>query len=182
MSTVATLVEQLWREGVGPDDRLALASVMARRDEPAIAGDPALPHLRVFAAWFDLLGESRSELPPAPADMAGMLVHAAAAAVHARLDGDRQMIDDRTDALALALRGLATDDPHAVAVRAWAELAFGDVALALGDVRAAKRHFEAATAREAPVAVRLAAMLKLVGAAMSSIDVAPARTWARKAT
>jgi hypothetical protein len=91
------------------------------------------------------------------------------------------LIDRAAAALGAALEALPADDPRAVAAEAWADLALGELAIAVGDVRVARHRFEAVAATGRPVALRIAAMLRLIGLAAERRDLEAARGWARKA-
>lgn len=181
MSEVSAFVDGAWQHGLGPDDQKQLAALVARLAEPAIADDPALPELRVFAALFDLLVDVRVEVPPAPSDPAGAALHAAAELQAARLSRDPARMDAAVERADAALRTLGDMHARTPAARAWIDLALGDLALALADLPTARRRFEAVTHAGLPVALRITAMLRLARAALDMLNVEPAREWARRA-
>ena len=156
-----------WREGVGVGDAAWL-------DES--------PELALFAALSRLVAGERVAIPAPANGAATSVVHAAAGVLDAVLVRDAALVDRGVAVLGLALDQLPDDDPHAIAARAWADLALGEVATFVGDLRVAHRRFDtiAAVAR-CPVALRIAAMLRLVGLAMERRDLESARSWARKA-
>jgi hypothetical protein len=178
MGELATFLHDAWQDGVGPEDRVRLATLLARDD---LAGDPALAELKLFAAWFDLLGDVRAEVPLVNGGMSLAVVRAAAATYAAKLARDAAALDAAVEELASALLALDDVDPHTRAARAWADLALAAVAALLGDAPTARRRYEAVADAVNPVALRLHAMLALAGLALTRIDVGPARQWARKA-
>src|SRR5262249_39593355 len=107
------MVRDAWRDGLGPDDRARLADLLARGREPELAGDPAVPELRVFAALYDLLSDVRAEVPPAPPGPAARVLHLAAAIEAGRLARDPVRLDALIGALSAALDGLRPGDPNA---------------------------------------------------------------------
>lgn len=192
VSEVSAFVDTAWTHGLGPDDQKPLAALIARATDPALAADPALPDLRVFAALFDLLVDVRAEVPAAPppaADVATQVLHAAAALEASRLAREPAQIDAAIDRLAAALDALdapvhdagGARHPRTLAARAWSDLALGDLALAIGDLPTARRRFEDVTHSGRPVALRITAMLRLARCALDLLDVEPARQWARRA-
>jgi hypothetical protein len=174
MRDTAAFVETAWREGVGPDDRPAIAALTA-------GNATADAEVALFAAWLELLSERAVEVPAAAPTPAGAVLHAAATLAHARITRDSAAIKLAFDALAAALDALRDDAPHAVAARAWADLALGDLARTLDDAATMRRRFEAVATRGQPIALRIVAALRLVGVALARLDQAPARTWARRA-
>jgi hypothetical protein len=175
VSEVSAFVERAWREGVGPDERAALLAVLAI---PEAVLDP---ELRLFSAWFDLLVELAVEIPPAPPTPAGVVLHAAAQLAVARIVRDAAGMQAAIGGLATALAALPDSAPNAAAANAWADLALGDVAAVTSDPAAMRRRFESVAAESSPVALRITAMFRLVGTAMSRVDPGPARKWARRA-
>lgn len=179
MSEVGALVEAAWRDGVGPDDRARLDGALALDD---VGGDGALDReLALFAAACRLICGERAALPAPPPDGAGAVVHAAAAAIDAALARDAAAIERTARALGDALAALPDDAPHELAAEAWTDLALGEVALVAGERRVAHRRYTAATAPDRPIALRLAAMSRLVELAIGRRDFAAARDGARKA-
>ncbi len=178
VSEIARFVATAWRDGIGPDDRGQMVELLRR---PDVAADPAVSELRLLAAWLDLQDHVRAELPVEPAAPAARVLHFACMLDWARLDRAPASIDAAIAALGSALETLEPDDPRAAAARAWSDLAIGDLALMLEDVPTARARYEAATATGRPVALRITAMLKLASAALTRVNVDPARTWARKA-
>ncbi len=181
MIDLAAVVERAWRDGVGPDDRIALRDLLAHSTEEAIATDTAWCELRLFAAWHELMSDVRVELPAAPPNPAGRTVHLAAAIELARIDRDAAQLDTSIVALEAALESLDATDPRAAAARAWADLALGDLARTLDDASTARRRFERVAEPGNPIALRLAAMLRLAAASLVRLEIEPARRWARKA-
>ena len=179
MSELAAFLADAWRDGVGPDDRMRIARLLARDD---LAADPALPEVKLFAAWFDLLGDVRAEVPAVDGDDALAVVHAAAHVYAAKLAREPARLDAAVAELADALGTLDDDDDErAHAARAWADVALAAVAAMIGDVPTARRRYEAVTEIGNPAALRLHAMLALAALALQRIDVGPARQWAKKA-
>src|SRR6185295_11663018 len=76
----------------------------------------------------------------------------------------------------------AGDAPHAAALHAWSDLALGEAALVLGQLRVALHRFEAVALPAAgPTALRMDAMRQLIGLAVERRDLESARTWQGKA-
>jgi len=162
------LVARVWRDGVGPDDRLD-------------ALDPAVPGVALFAALARVSRGERVAIPAAPATAAERVLHAAIVIRDGVLARAREAIQRGVDDLTRALPDLADDDPHAVAARAWADLALGEVALLVGNPRVAHHRFEAvANVASAPVAIRIEAMRQLIGLAVQRGDLEAARVWGTK--
>jgi hypothetical protein len=166
-----------WRDGVGPDDRDALDAL----------GEPSAdPELAVFAALCRLSLGERVTLPAAPGGVPAAVVHAAAVllvTLQAQAEpSGAATIERAAAALGAALDALPADDPRAMAAEAWADLSLGELAIAVGDLRVARHRFEAVAVTGRPVALRIAAMLRLVGLAAERRDLEAARGWARKAT
>jgi hypothetical protein len=139
------------------------------------------PELALFSAWLAVASGERPELPPAPDDPAGRVLHLATRIAGACLTGDRGELDAAVDALGDALAELDPDDPRAAVARGFADLAVGDAAQWSGEVAIARRRYEDVAEAGRPVALRIAALLKLAGASLGRDSVEPARTWARKA-
>ena len=95
--------------------------------------------------------------------------------------GDSDRIATSLTALARALDELDDDEPETATARAWADLALGEVALAVRDLRVAHQRFYAAAGFGRLTTLRLVAMLQLVDLAIERRDLESARTWARKA-
>jgi len=178
VSDLADFLADAWRDGVGPDDRMRIARLIARDD---LAADPLLPEVKLFAAWFDLLGDVRAEVPELEGDGALAVVHAAADVYAARLAREPARLDAAVGALADALDGLDEDDPHAAAAQAWSDIALAAVAAMIGDAPTARRRYEAVAEVGNPTALRLHAMLALAALALQRVDTKPARQWAKKA-
>ncbi len=178
VSEVAAFIAAAWRDGVGPDDRQRLAALLGR---PASTADPEISELRLFAAWLDLEQQVRAELPAEPDTPAGRVLHRVCALALARLDRAAAAIDTAVAAIGSALEELDPDDPRSGAARALADLAIGDLAAMLSDLPTARLRYEAATVAGLPVALRITAMLRLAGAALTRVNIDPARKWARKA-
>ncbi|HWO24390.1 MAG TPA: hypothetical protein VNO30_36850 [Kofleriaceae bacterium] len=185
MSEAGALVAAAWRDGVDADDRARLdaaggavdADDRARLD----AAGGADPELALFAAACRLICGQPAALPPPPADPAAAVVHAAAAALAAALARDVAALERAAAQLGEALAELAPNAPRALAAHAWADLALGEIARATGDRRVAHQRYTAAAAPGRPVALRLAAMSRLVELAVERRDLATARDGARKA-
>ncbi len=175
MSEVTAFVERAWREGIGPDDRAAVTRVLALPEAQRDA------ELLLFVAWFDLLVDLAVEVPPAPASASAAVVHAAAQLTVARIARDAPRLQLAIAHLDDALAALADDAPHAVAARAWADLALGDLALMVEDHGAMRRRFEAVAVEACPIALRITAMFRLTGTALTRANPAPSRKWARRA-
>jgi hypothetical protein len=165
-------VEAAWRDGLGPDDDEAIARVDR--------GDPD-PELQLFAALHRLASQDRVAVPPAPNGHAAAVVHASAVLI----DAARSRIADEAaravELLDRSLSSLDDHDPRAIAAVAWADLALAEVALAIGDTRAASHRFEAVAQPQRPIALRIAASLQLAGLAIERGDVEAARSWAHRA-
>lgn len=176
VTDVAAFVDRAWRDGIGPDDEHQLRSLLA-----AGADDPAVPELRMFGAWFELMNQIRVDVPPPPIGVAAIVVTRSATLERARLARDPAEIDAAVEQLTRAVETLEDTDPHALAARAWADLAIGKLAAMLGDGPTARRRFESMTASGNPLALRVGAMLELAAQALSRVNIDPARTWARRA-
>ncbi|HTR49325.1 MAG TPA: hypothetical protein VMJ10_01380 [Kofleriaceae bacterium] len=181
MTELADFLTDAWRDGVGPDDRMRIARLLARAD---LAADPALPEAKLFAAWFDLLGDVRAEVPAVGGDDGALAVVRAAACVYAaKLAREPARLDAAVADLADALGALDEDDEseRAHAAQAWTDVALAAVAAMIGDVPTARRRYEAVAEIGNPSALRLHAMLALAALALQRVDVGPARQWAKKA-
>jgi hypothetical protein len=174
MSAVGEFVAAAWRDGLGPDDRDRIARL--------IASGETSPAFEVFVALYKLASDIKTELPEVPESGALRVLYAAANLSVARLTLDPATIDTAIEHLGDALDGLNPSDPRGDAAQAWADLALGDLAVAIHDVRAARRRFEAVAGVGHPIALRITAMIRLAGLAMDRLDPEPARNWARKAT
>lgn len=155
-----------WRDGVGPEEL----------DAPVDDHEHA-----VFAALARLLAGVRTEIPGAPTGQAGEVVHAVALVLHAVLGREVDAIARAVERLEAKL-AILDDDPRAEAAFAWADLAFGEVALALGEQRVAERRFDELSQGHGPVALRIHARMRLVELALERRDLEAARLSARKAT
>jgi hypothetical protein len=170
MEAVVAFVARAWRDGIGPDDR-AEARALAS----------ATPDAALFAAWLEIANGSRAELPPAPADPPARAVHAGARIARACLIADRAELDAAIDALDAALAAIDPEDVRVATARAFADLAIGDAAQWSGELAIARRRFEDVAEPLRPIALRIAAMLKLAGLALGRDSIDPALAWARKA-
>ncbi|HEY1557835.1 MAG TPA: hypothetical protein VGF94_23545 [Kofleriaceae bacterium] len=178
MSELAEFLADAWRDGVGPDDRVRIATLVTRAE---LASDPARPELQLFAAWFDLLGDVRAEVPDVPGDGPLAVVRSAARVYAAKLARDAARLDATVVELADALDALDDEDPRANAAHAWADLALAAVSTLVGDIPTARRRYEVVTEIGNPSLLRLHAMLALAGLALKRVDLGPARQWAKKA-
>jgi hypothetical protein len=177
MTVLGVLIDALWREGVGPDDRAHLIALVASRTgEPAPGGASedaadraARAELAVFLAMVELMAGSPIEAPrpPAPGAPPRSWVLASAAAVWSAgiaRDGAQ---------LASALGELE---------RAWADLAIAEAALAAGNRTVARWRFDAVASSRAPAPLRVTAMLRGVGLIIERADIEQARVRCRRAT
>ncbi|MDB4958768.1 MAG: hypothetical protein JWO36_6337 [Myxococcales bacterium] len=177
VSEVAEYVEALWRDGVGPDDGPKLRKLLAQTDD-----DPARDELRLFGCWYDLLNGVRAEVPAISGPVETLIVHKAAELMTSRLARDPVAVDAAMVELAELLDRSADDRPHFAAARAWADLALGEVALAVSDLETARARFEALSEPSSPIALRITALLKTASVAMDRRNVEPARYLVREAT
>jgi hypothetical protein len=183
VSEVSEIVELAWREGVGPDDLAHYRAILPRLGEPEFADDPMVDQVRLFAAWLELLNGVRIAVPDATGEVAIGVVHAAASVMAARLARDPAQLDSSIELLWGALAGMAPSHPRSAAARAWADFALAEVGVFVADHATARRRFEAVTTTSnTPVALRVAALLRLAALSMSRLDIEPARNLARKAT
>jgi len=164
MNEVSAFVERAWREGVGPDDRSELASLAGHDD----------PELALFAVWLELLAGRPAPVPPELAAPAPAVVRAAAIVM-------RSKTGEGLDELAAALDRLTDDDAHATAARAWADFALAELAHASHDLATMQRRVEALVVPGRPVALRIAALIRMAGASLTRAEPAIARTWGRRA-
>ncbi|MEJ7602335.1 MAG: hypothetical protein WKG01_30850 [Kofleriaceae bacterium] len=156
-----------WHEGVGIGDGPWL------EDQPG---------LEIFAALSQLLSGERVELPRPSSDPAMAVLHAVVAVLDGLLAHAPREVNVAVAGMGLALEYLDDEEPHATAARAWADLALGEVAIAVADLRVARQRFEAIAALpDRPAALRVTAMLRLAALAVERSDLASARSWTRKA-
>ena len=174
MPGVGEFVATAWRDGLGPDDRDRIAKLAATGERS--------PMFELFVALYQLGNDIKVELPPPPDGAAARVLYASAKLSLARLTLDPPTIDAAIERLGDALDALNPSDPKGDAAQAWADLALGELAVAIRDVRAARRRYEAVAAVGRPIALRITAMIRLAGLAMDRLDAEPARNWARKAT
>jgi hypothetical protein len=193
MTVLGVLIDALWREGVGPDDRAHLIALVASRTgEPAPGGASedaadraARAELAVFLAMVELMAGSPIEAPrpPAPGAPPRSWVLASAAAVwSAGIARDGAQLASALGELERALGGIARGDPSAVAARAWADLAIAAAALAAGNRTVARWRFDAVASSRAPAPLRVTAMLRGVGLIIERADIEQARVRCRRAT
>jgi hypothetical protein len=199
MTAFDDLVDALWREGVGADDRAHLIALLA--NGPAHAGDEPAPggvasseiaaeraariELAVFLALVELMAGSPIEAPPPPAAGApprGWVLASAAAVWSAAIARDGARLAGAVSELERALGGIAPDDPSAAAARGWADLAIAEAALAAGNRTVARRRFEAVASSRAPAVLRVTATLRSVGLVLERADIEQARVRCRRAT
>lgn len=174
MSAVTEFVAAAWRDGLGPDDRDRIGKLVAT-GETSSAFD-------LFVCLYQVFNDIKVDLPDVPDGGALKVLYASAALQLSRLYMNPDIIDAAIEKLGDALDNLNPSDPKADAAQAWADLALGELSIAIRDVRAARRRFEAVAAVGRPIALRIQAMTKLAALAMDRLDVEPARNWARKAT
>src|SRR5262249_17715107 len=140
-----------------------------------------------IAAWFALV-ELMSGTPvaaPLPLDagapVRAWVVVAAARVWAAAVSRDGARSDRALGELERALRGIADDDPSAIAARAWADLAIAEAALAIGERTVARLRFHAVASGRAPATLRVAATLRIVTLLLERVDLDQARFRCRRA-
>lgn len=171
----ASLATRLWRDGADVDDRRALAGIA---DD-----DPDRAELDAFVTWIELATDDPPRARGAAPDIANAVVGAAADVVAALRERDVARLDHAVAFLDGMLDALADDHPRTAAARAWADLALGELALAIGDRPVATSRFEAvAHPTFAPVRLRIVAMRQLIGLALERGDVQAAHNWLRRMT
>ncbi len=209
MFDLAAAVDELWRTGVGPDDRpriqtlmdelLAPGTAAGRANAAITAGNLDLPavettsiasspearvELAQFYALCDLMVGTQVTPPvlregPASSRLLGAAAQLWAAAV-AR-DPDRlERAFTQLERLLTALPEPATD-PRLPIAQAWADLALGETALAAGDRSTARHRFEAVSRGSAPIPIRIAATLRIVTLLIERVDLDQARGRCRQA-
>ena len=209
MIDLVAVVDELWRSGVGPDDRpriqtlvdellapgtaagrvtaatTAAGGVLAEPEPVPIANasDPlARTELSIFFALVDLMIGT-----PAPAPVlregppASRVLAAATAVWSATLARDVSRLDRALGNLERLLATLPDDDPRAVTARSWADLALGEAALIAGDRTSARQRLEAVAHGAGPIPLRIAATLRIVTLLLERVDLEQARARCRQA-
>lgn len=209
MFDLAAAVDELWRAGVGPDDRpriqtlmdelLAPGTAAGRANAAITAGKLELPpveatpieaaplaraELAQFYALCDLMAGTRVA-PPALADgpLSTRLLGAATALWAAALARDPDQLERAFTRLERQLAAVpaTSDDPRLPVAQAWADLALGETALAAGDRSSARHRFEAVSRGAAPIPLRIAATLRIVTLLLERADLDQARMRCRQA-
>jgi hypothetical protein len=205
---LAAAVDELWKNGVGPDDRQRIQGLMddlhapgsaagranaaitaAGFDRPPIettpitVTEPARTELALFYAILDLMQGSPVSPPVLREGPVASLLLAAAVQVWAGAiarDPDKleRALGNLERALAVAHE---PDDPRFAIAQAYADLALGEAALAAADRTSARHRLEAVARGTAPVPLRIAATLRIVTLLIERVDLEQARSRCRQA-
>ncbi len=207
MFDLAAAVDELWRAGVGPDDRPRIQTLMdelvapgtaAGRTNAAITvGNLDLPlveptpidasvlaraELAQFYALCDLMvGTPVTPAPLRDGPPASKILAAAVTLWSAALARDPDKLERAFTQLERQLGAVDKPDGRAAIALAWADLALGETALAAGDRNSARHRFEAVSRGAAPVPLRIAATLRIVTLLLERVDLDQARSRCRQA-
>lgn len=207
MFDLVAAVDELWRAGVGPDDRPRIQTLMdelvapgsaAGRTNAAItAGNLDLPPVeptpiaatdlsRAELAQFYALCDLMVGTPVTPAALrdgppASKILAAAVALWSAALSRDPEKLERAFTQLERQLGSTDKPDDKLVIALAWADLALGETALAAGDRSSARHRFEAVSRGSAPIPLRIAATLRIVTLLLERVDLDQARSRCRQA-
>lgn len=209
MFDLAAAVDELWRSGVGPDDRPRIQTLMdelvapgtaAGRTNAAItAGKLDLPPLEATPIQADPLSRTTLALfyalcdlmagtpvtPPSLADgpLPTKILAAAVALWAAALSREPERLERAFTQLERQLAQVPEQitDPLLLIAQAWADLALGETALAAGDRSSARHRFEAVSRGAAPIPLRIAATLRIVTLLLERVDLDQARSRCRQA-
>lgn len=209
MFDLAAAVDELWRAGVGPDDRpriqtlmdelLAPGTAAGRANAAITAGNLDLPpveatpiaaspdaraDLAQFYALCDLMVGTQVT-PPVMKDgpVSSRLLGAAAQLWSAAIARDPERLERAFTQLERQLTALPepSSDPRLPIAQAWADLALGETALAAADRSSARHRFEAVSRGSAPIPLRIAATLRIVTLLVERVDLDQARGRCRQA-
>lgn len=209
MFDLAAALDELWRAGVGPDDRPRIQSLMdellapgtaAGRANAAITAananvpivettpitstEPDRFELAQFYALVDLMGGTQVT-PPVLREgpLSSKLLAAAAHLWAAAVARDPERLERTFTQLERLLASVPEKptDPRIPIAQAWADLALGETALAAGDRSSARHRFEAVSRGTAPVPLRIAATLRIVTLLLERVDLDQARSRCRQA-
>lgn len=173
------MLDRLWAEGAGLDDRQAIA---AARES---ATGPIADQLSLWADWVaaddgqsrGVEGDVIDRLADDPAALVLVIAIELRAAVLRR---DHEAIDEALVATDRMLGRIATEDPRAAVARAAADIALAETALYGQDLPSARRCLEGLVA-SGPTALRITALMRSVTLALAGADAATARKRARQA-
>ena len=186
MIDLIAIVDELWRCGVGPDDRPRLDAIVSEARAGRVAPPEAIVGVEfaLFFAILDLMAGSPARATRLDAGPATARVLAGAVAVwSAALERDAARLDVELAALEHRLGALAVDDPdpRVAAARIWADLALGEAAIVVGDRSGARQRFESVSRSGAPIPLRIAATLRIVTLLLERGDLEQARARCRQA-
>ena len=209
MFDLSQAVDELWRNGVGPDDRPRIQTLMdellapgtaagranaaitaANLDLPAVeatqveATTLARDELAQFYALCDLMVGTHVT-PPALRDgpLPSKILAAAASLWSAALARDPDRLERAFTQLERQLTAVPAkiDDARIPIALAWADLALGETALATGDRTSARHRFESVSRGAGPIPLRIAATLRIVTLLLERVDLEQARSRCRQA-
>jgi len=207
---LAAAVAELWRAGVGPDDRQRIQMLMDDLAAPGSAAGRA--NAAITAAGMDLPPVEATPIsitsPTEPGELAqfyalcdlmagthvtppvlregpvsSRLLGAATMLWSAALARDPDRLERAFAHLERQLAAIApqTDDARLTVAQVWADLALAETALAAGDRATARHRFEAVSRGAGPVPLRIAATLRIVTLLLERADIEQARSRCRQA-
>ena len=176
VAEVAAYVETLWRDGIWPDEAPQLRARLVDAGD-----DPASDELRLFGCCYELMCGVSAPVPMMIGEVETLIVLQSARVIAGVLARDPASVDVAIGELGNLLDQSAPEHPHFAPARAWADLALGEVALAIPDPATAARRFAALAEEAMPPALRITAFMRTATFAVAGGRIELAKVLAEEA-